>query len=132
MGKYDALNARVRLLGELEGADFNVTTDQAIQIRASKYIVRQITVDNASISLTTAVGGVYNAVSKPGGGILVAASQAYSALTAAAKFLDLTLAALAGTDVQTAANLYLSLTTPQGAAATADIRVYGDIIDPLP
>lgn len=130
MGKYDGYNFRNRLLGELEGANMNVTTDQAIPIKASKYIVRQITVDNASINLTTAAGGVYNAVSKPAGGILVAASQAYSALTAAAKFVNLTIATLGTTDVQTAANLYLSLTTAQGAAATADIRVYGDILEP--
>jgi len=115
------------LLGSLIGANMNVTTDQKITIKGNpaKYIVRGIVVTNASISLTTAAGGVYNAASK-GGTALVANTQVYSALTAATKFVDLTMAAVA--DIQTAANVYLSLTTAQGAAATADVYVYGDII----
>lgn len=114
-------------LGRLKGANFNATTDQAIPINSSRYVVRKIVVNNASISLTTAAGGVYTAASK-GGTALVAAGQVYSALTAATKFVDLTLEAVAGTDVVTATTLYLSLTTAQGAAATADIYVYGDAL----
>jgi hypothetical protein len=50
----------------------------------------------------------------------------YSALTAAAIALDLTLAA--GTVVYAkGGQLYLSLTSPQGAAATADLYVWGDV-----
>lgn len=114
-------------LGRLKGANFNATTDQAIPINSSRYVVRKIVVNNASISLTTAAGGVYTAASK-GGTALVAAGQVYSALTASTKFVDLTLEAVAGTDVVTATTLYLSLTTAQGAAATADIYVYGDAL----
>jgi hypothetical protein len=72
-------------------------------------------------------GGVYTAAAK-GGTAIVAAAQLYVALTAAAKFLDLTLAAILGTDVRTESLLYLSLTTGQGVAATADIYIYGDIL----
>lgn len=114
-------------LGRLKGANFNVTTDQAIPINSSRYVVRKIVVNNASISLTTAAGGVYTATAK-GGTALVAAGQVYSALTASTKFVDLTLEAVAGTDVVTATTLYLSLTTAQGAAATADVYVYGDAL----
>ena len=115
------------LLGELIGANMNSTGDQQIVIFSApaKYIIRRIVATNASISLTTAVGGIYTAVSK-GGTAVVANSQAYSTLSASTKFLYLTLAS--NTDYRTATSLYLSLTTPQGAAATADIFVYGDIV----
>lgn len=115
-------------IGRLIGANMNVTTDQAIPlfIPATKtFLVRKIAVKNASISLTTAVGGVYPAASK-GGTPLVANTQVYSSLSAATKEVDLTMAVT--TTVQAAATpLYLSLTTAQGAAATADVYVYGDI-----
>ena len=120
------------LLGSLIAANFNSTADQIITIfdNPAKYIVRRIIVTNASTSLTTAAGGVYTAASK-GGTAIVAASQVYTSLTASTLFLDLTLSATgnASTTVKSSIpNLYLSLTTAQGAAATADVYVYGDIL----
>lgn len=120
------------LLGSKIAADFNSTSDQIITIfsNPSKYIVRRIVVTNASTSLTTAAGGIYTAASK-GGTAIVAAAQAYTSLTASTLFLDLTLSATgnASTTVKSSIpNLYLSLTTAQGAAATADVYVYGDIL----
>lgn len=133
INSYSSVNALISggqvksvLLGKLIGANMNIDTDQSITIaNASKYIVRGITVTNASISLTTAVGGIYNAASK-GGSAIVANSQAYTALSATTKFLDLTLAITDTT--QTASTLYLNLTTKQGGAATADVFVFGDIL----
>jgi hypothetical protein len=121
------------LLGKLISADMNSTSDQRIVMfsNPSKFILRRIVVTNASISLTTAAGGVYTAASK-GGTAVVASSQAYSSLTASTLFLDLTLSATgsASTTVKSSIpNLYLSLTTAQGAAATADVYVYGDILE---
>jgi len=119
------------LLGQLISANMNSTSDQQIVIFSApaKYIIRRIVATNASISLTTAVGGIYPAVSK-GGTAIVANTQVYSGLTASGKFVDLTVASgyTSGGDVLTVKSIYLSLTTPQGAAATADIEVYGDII----
>jgi len=115
-----------QLLGRLTGANMNSTSDQAIPINSSSYIVRRITVANVSTSLTLAAGGVYTSTSK-GGTAIVAAAQVYSALTGATKFLDLTLAVTS--DKQTAGTLYLSLTTAQGGAATADLSIYGDRLD---
>jgi hypothetical protein len=109
----------------------NSTDDQQIVIFSApaKYIIRRIVATNASISLTTAVGGIYPAVSK-GGTAIVANTQVYSGLSASGKFVDLTVASgyTSGGDVLTVKSIYLSLTTPQGAAATADIYVYGDIV----
>lgn len=122
-----------QLLFRLPSANMNVTTDQSfipyLWTPGQQYLIERIRVVNASISLTTAAGGVYNAVSKPGGGILVAAAQAYSALTGATLGLDLTLTALAN-GLQTATPVF-SLTTAQGAAATADIYLYGSIVGNL-
>lgn len=127
----------LRVIAKLIGANFNVTTDQELPIQISDdddvvtehegdYIVDSIIVRNASTSLTTAVGGVYTAAAK-GGSAIVAAGQVYSALTSAVKWKALTLASIALTDVLNGASstLYLSLSTPQGAAATADVYVYG-------
>lgn len=115
-------------LGRIVGANMNSTGDQQIPIAAGRYVVRFITAQNPSISLTTAVGGIYTATAK-GGSALVANTQVYSALTGATKIVNLTLAAVASTDARTESLLYLSLTTPQGAAATADIFVFGDILN---
>ena len=115
-------------LGQLNGANFNSTADQAIPIHFGRYAVRRITVQNCSTSLTLAVGGFYTAASK-GGTAIVANTQVYSTLTSAAKFLDVTLATIITTDVLTANPIYLSLTTAQGSAATCNIAIFGDLLD---
>lgn len=131
-GGTGIVNGAILLGGYRKSADFNSTSDQSIAISlpdgVTAYRVQFIIVKNASISLTTAAGGVYNTTAK-GGTPLVAASQAYSALTGAAagasgSLLQLTADSGIGSAYQTATTLYLSLTTPQGAAATADIYVY--------
>lgn len=122
---------RYGLLGSLIGANFNVTTDQAITIQTgiTRYIIRRIVVDNASINLTTAAGGIYTNAGKAGT-IIVAAAQVYSALTTSAKFKDLTLEAIVGTDILTANPIYLSLTTAQGASAVASVWIFGENLTP--
>lgn len=123
--------------GSLIGANFNVTTDQAIPISvpSALYAIDAIAISNPSVSLSTAAGGFYTAASK-GGIAVVANSQAYSGLTtntanATGNYLKATLATAGNTTAfngfaQTSqiSTLYLSLTTAQGAAATADVRVY--------
>lgn len=121
------------LSGVLKGANMNVTTDQAIPLSlppvsaggSGKYYVQQIMAANPSISLTTAVGGIYTGPGKTGVQI-VSAAQAYAALTqglvnVAGSLLLLTIAL--PTAFFTAPQLYLALSTPQGAAATADFYV---------
>jgi hypothetical protein len=112
--------------GKLTGANFNSTADQAITIDppSPNYEIQSISITNPSISMTTAQGGVYTAASK-GGIQLVAATQVYSALTTNAidstgNFLNLP---IINNHLMDYATLYLSLTTAQGAAATADVQV---------
>lgn len=121
--------ARVQC-GSLLGANFNATTDQAIPISfpSAYYMLDAIAVDNASVSLDTAAGGFYTAASK-GGVAVVANSQVYSTLThadanASGSAMLATIAAAGQNNQLNVRTLYFSLTTPQGAAATADIRVY--------
>lgn len=113
-----------RVIGRLQSANFNSTADQAIPMgfMGTKYIVTKIYVTNASTSLTTAAGGIYTTTAK-GGTAVVAAAQTYTALTASTKYMQATLAVTA--DQLTATKLYLSLTTAQGSAATADVIIYG-------
>lgn len=107
--------------------NFNSSADQQLNQTAwtGKFRPSLITVTNASVSLTTAAGGVYSAAAK-GGTAIVAAGQAYIALTAALLALDLTLNSPA-TVFASGTPVFLSLTTPQGGAATADINVYGKV-----
>lgn len=129
--------------GTLIGANFNSTADQAIVISvpSSLWAIDQISISNPSISMTTAQGGFYSAVSK-GGVAIVANTQAYSTLTTNAanttgNYMQPTLSTAGNTTAfkgyaQTSQikALYLSLTTAQGAAATADIRVYCHVLYP--
>lgn len=115
-----------RVLGKING-NFQVTTDQTINITASVYTVTGIIITNASTNLsvvTSPVGGFYPAASK-GGTALVSAAQAYSSLTASSVLLFATLTAGALATRYTASQLFFSLTTAASYAATADIYVIG-------
>jgi hypothetical protein len=116
--------------GELLGANMNSTADQAIPISfpSAKYVITEIDITNPSVSLTTAAGGFYSAASK-GGVAIVSSGQAYSTLTTNAanttgNEMTATLATAGNTTAFNLSQIYLSLTTAQGAAATADVRVY--------
>lgn len=114
------------VLGVLTSANFNSTADQSITMPASaNYIIRRVVVTNASTSLTTAAGGVYTAASK-GGTVLVPAIQGYTFLTGSTRTIDTALASGSSDFKRTEGTIYLSLTTPQGGAATADVYVIGD------
>ena len=124
-------------VGALKSANFNSTADQAIALTgpAGNWIIDSIIIANPSGSITTAKGGFYTAASKTGqllsnGGT----TFPYAAITGATVaggviLLNATLASnLAGvTQYFTSASqtIFLSLTTPQGSALTADIYVFG-------
>lgn len=112
-----------RVLWTLTGANMNATTDQAFTKVGTftSFMLEAIIATNASTSLTTAVGGIYPATAK-GGTAIVANTQVYSALVAPADQVPLT---IADTDIRSNAATYLSLTTPQGAPATADLYIIG-------
>lgn len=114
-------------LGSINAVDLNSTADTTLAVDAyvsnARYRIDKIMVENASISLTTVTVGVFTAAG--GGGTTIAADQVLSALTASTKWVALTLAAVVGTDVMTASPLYFRVGTPQGAAATANVHLFG-------
>jgi hypothetical protein len=117
------------IIGRLIAANFNITTDQPFVMdipATARFRVTKITAENTSVAgMSTAAGGVYPAATK-GGTALVAAGQVYTGLTNAATALDLTLAT--ANAIQAAGTIpRLSLTTGQGAPATADLYLYGDV-----
>jgi len=119
-----------RVLGYLN-CNFNSTSDQAIALPddINVFCLTRIIITNASTSLTTAAGGFYPQSAK-GGTAIVSSAQAYSSLTTAAKLLNATLASYGSTTRFDASNvpdwaIYFSLTTGQGAAATADVYLVG-------
>lgn len=109
-----------RPIGRLLAANFNSTADQAIPLLPGSYVVTGVLAVKGSVSMTTAAGGVYSATAK-GGTAIVAAGQTYTGLTGAATDV----VSLPVTGATVSSNVYLSLTTPQGATATADVFVYG-------
>lgn len=115
-----------RVLCSVRGANMNTTADQACTIPASvtAWAPLSVLATNCTGTLTLAVGGFYPAASKAGTP-LVAATQAYSALTTSAFVLVTTLAAGIATNRYTINTTYLSLTTAAGGAATCDIYLTG-------
>lgn len=140
-----ALNASQKVLSAFFDADFNSVGDQPLLLSPSitAFQLTGIIVTNASVSLNAAVGGFYTAASK-GGSQIVANSQAYSALTTpnvlvqpsltafaqAARFSANNLALLQNANGLFGLAVYLSLTTPQGVAATADVYLLGIDLTP--
>jgi hypothetical protein len=115
----------IDILGRALTVNFNSTADQLIALPTYRFRPKRIVVTNASVSLSTAAGGVYTGTGKTGT-VIVAAAQVYSALTTALLALELTLN-VPNNVIAANTSLYLSLTTPQGVAATADVYVYGDV-----
>ena len=115
------------VVGQILGANMNITTDQQFNwTQGGKFIVTGMVSTNPSLSMTTAAGGVYNATSKSG--VIVAAATTYSNLTVATS-AQLTLTAATNVWTYTSTTMpYLSLTTGQGVAATADIYLIGYVI----
>lgn len=119
---------RYGLLGKAAAIDMNVaTSDNAITLASSRYRIDKVTVENASVNLTTATAGLFTAAG--GGGTTLAADQSLAALTATSKYKDLTLDAVTSTDLLTAGTVYLRVGTAQGVAATANVWIWGYMFD---
>ena len=114
-------NQSIRLLGYAQGVNVNALGDTVLPIiNSSVYSVKFVVVTNASISLTTAAAGLFTAPSAGGTGIV--ANAALSACTGSTVVSERT---VASTATQQGQNLYFNVATAQGAAATADVYVYG-------
>lgn len=129
------VSSRLMKLGTKIGADFNVTTDQSIALTGSSfYVVAGVVITNCSTSLTTAKGAFYAAAAKTSVFWAQTAATVYTSLDGTAgraQSIGFTGGASGGLTAGTSlaftgpTTIFLSLTTPQGAAATCDIRVFG-------
>lgn len=123
-----ATNQAIRLLASYQGVNVNAGGDTVLPINnTSSYSVSNVIFTNASTSLTTALAGVFTAPSA--GGTAIVANAALSAMTSASVVSQRTVATTAA---QTSQNLYVNVGTPQGAAATMDVFVYGYDLTFLP
>jgi hypothetical protein len=123
-----ATNQAIRLLASYQGVNVNATGDTVLPIlNTGSYSVSNVIFTNASVSLTTALAGVFTAPSAGGTGIV--ANAALSALTGSTVVSQRT---VASTAAQTGQNLYVNVGTAQGAAATMDVYVYGYDLTFLP
>jgi hypothetical protein len=123
-----ASNQAIRLLASYQGVNVNAAGDTVLPINnTSSYSVSNVVFTNASVSLTTALAGVFTAPSASGTAIV--ANAALSAMTSASVVSQRTVATTAA---QTSQNLYVNVGTVQGAAATMDVFVYGYDLTFLP
>ena len=123
-----ATNQALRLIASAEGVNLNSVGDTIATVLSSGRVsVQSIIVTNASVDLTTAQLAVYTG---PGAtGTAVKTAYALTGNTTAAKVI---VTAATSTDAITSGNLYIRNTTAQGAAATADVFIYGYDLNFLP
>jgi hypothetical protein len=133
--KFGHLNAVIdnsnTLLGKLIGANLNTTADQHILIwggENDRWVVTNIVFTNADAVINTATGGAfYTGPGQTGNWIAspVSASN-IRFLQGPDEYVSISNAKWANkTTVGVGTSLYLSLTAPEGAAATCDVYVYG-------
>lgn len=123
-----ATNQAYRLLASAQGVNLNSVADTIAPIvNSASYSVQEVIVANASVNLTTAQLAVYSGPGATG----VAVKTAY-ALTGNSASDKVVVTAASDTDSLTGDNLYIRCTTAQGAAATADVYLYGYDLSFLP
>lgn len=123
-----ATNQAFRLLAAVQGVNLNSVADTAAPVlNAVGYSVQAIIVANASVSLTTAQLALYSGAGATGTAVKTA--YALSGNTSSAKVVE---TAATSTDSLSGDTLFIRCTTAQGAAATADVYIYGYDLSFLP
>jgi hypothetical protein len=117
-----ATNQALRLLASAKGVNLNAVGDTvaAMLNDSGNVSVQSIIVANASVDLTTAQLAVYTGPGATG----TAIKTAY-ALTGNSTSAKVVVTAATSTDAIDVDKLYVRCTTVQGAAATADVFIYG-------
>ena len=123
-----ATNQALRLLASAQSVNLNAVADTVAPVLDSgRYSVQSVIVTNASVDLTTAQLAVYSGAGATG----TAVKSAY-ALTGNSTPAKTVVTAATSTDALTGTPLYIRCTTAQGAAATADVFIYGYDLTFLP
>ena len=124
-----ATNQALRLLASAQSVNLNSVADTVAQLvnDSGNISVQSIIVAIASIDLTTAQLAVYTG---PGAtGTAIKTAYALSGNSTAAKVV---ITAATSTDAVDVSQLFVRCTTAQGAAATADVFIYGYDLTFLP
>lgn len=123
-----ATNQALRLIASAQSVNLNAVADTIAPILGSGNVsVQSIIVANASISLTTAQIAVYTGAGATGTTVKSAYAVSGNNSTTA-----VVVTAATSTASITGSPLYIRCTTAQGAAATADIFIYGYDLSFLP
>jgi hypothetical protein len=123
-----ATNQALRLIASAQGVNLNAVADTIAPILvAGNVSVQSIIVANASTSLTTAYLAVYT-----GPGATGTAVKSSYALSGNNSTTAVVVTAATSTDSITGTPLYIRNTVVQGAAATADVFIYGYDLTFLP
>ena len=117
-----ATNQALRLLASAQAVNLNAVGDTVAKLlNDSGFVsVQSIIVANASIDLTTAQLAVYTGPGATG----TAVKSAY-ALTGNSTSAKVVVTAATSPDAIDVSELYIRCTTAQGAAATANVFIYG-------
>jgi hypothetical protein len=117
-----ATNQALRLLASAQAVNLNAVGDTVAKLlNDSGFVsVQSIIVANASVDLTTAQLAVYTGAGATGTAIKTA--YALSGNSSSAKVV---ITAATSTDAIDVSELYIRCTTAQGAAATANVFIYG-------
>ena len=117
-----ATNQALRLLASAQAVNLNAVGDTVAKLlNDSGFVsVQSIIVANASIDLTTAQLAVYT-----GSGATGTAIKSAYALTGNSTSAKVVVTAATSTDAIDVSELYIRCTTAQGAAATANVFIYG-------
>ena len=117
-----ATNQALRLLASAQAVNLNAVGDTVAKLlNDSGFVsVQSIIVANASIDLSTAQLAVYTGPGATG----TAIKSAY-ALTGNSTSAKVVVTAATSTDAIDVSELYIRCTTAQGAAATANVFIYG-------
>ena len=111
----------------LKGINLNATGDNAITLNngSGTYALRRIVVTNASANLSTGAleYGIFSATGGGGEANLANAINSATSLTAASKFIT---PAVAQNDTISTSTVYFRVGVANGAAATADVYLFGD------
>jgi hypothetical protein len=123
-----ASNQALRLIASAQAVNLNAVADTIAPILvAGNVSVQSIIVANASTSLTTAQLAVYTGAGATG----TTVKSAY-ALSSNNSTTAVVVTAATSTASVTSTPLYIRCTTAQGAAATADVFIYGYDLTFLP
>lgn len=125
-----------RLLAKVSGANFNTTADTIVSLGGGTvFIIKDVIITNPSTTMTAAADGqIWTGTSRSANKIAHTNAGAIPALVNATSYIGVDPAGASTSIVTNDSNttvgntLYFSLGTPQGATATADIYVYGYVL----